>query len=102
MAATPAGVAPAPGKDYGRAARVGLAVLTLINLFNYLDRYVVSSLVESLKKSELALTDTQAGSLVTGFVIVYMLTSPLFGTLGDRRGRPGLLALGVGIWSLAT
>ena len=85
-----------------RGPNAALAVLTFINLFNYLDRYVVASLVESLKKSELALSDTQAGSLVTGFVIVYMLTSPFFGTLGDRRGRPGLLALGVGIWSLAT
>jgi MFS family permease len=85
-----------------RSARAGLLVLTLINLFNYLDRYVVASLVESLKKSELALSDTQAGSLMTGFVIVYMLASPVFGTLGDRRGRPRLLALGVGIWSVAT
>jgi MFS family permease len=86
----------------GRAARIGLAVLTFINLFNYLDRYVVASLVESLKKSELALSDTQAGSLMTGFVLVYMLTSPVFGALGDRKGRPRLLALGVGIWSAAT
>jgi MFS family permease len=39
---------------------------------------------------------------MTGFVLVYMLTSPIFGTLGDRRGRPRLLALGVGIWSVAT
>ena len=39
---------------------------------------------------------------MTGFVLVYMLTSPIFGTLGDRRGRPRLLALGVGIWSAAT
>src|SRR5262249_25855223 len=77
-------------------------ILTFINLFNYLDRYVVASLVESLRKSELSLTDAQAGFLVTGFVIVYMLTSPLFGTLGDRRARPRLLAFGVGIWSLAT
>ena len=85
-----------------RAARIGLAVLTLINLFNYLDRYVVASLVESLKKAPLNLSDTQLGSLMTGFVLVYMLTSPIFGTLGDRRGRPRLLALGVGIWSAAT
>ena len=39
---------------------------------------------------------------MTGFILVYMLTSPVFGTLGDRRGRPRLLAMGVGIWSLAT
>ena len=92
-----------PGAEgASRAARTGLVVLTLINLFNYLDRYVVASLVESLKKSELRLSDAQAGSLMTGFVIVYMLTSPFFGRLGDRRRRPPLLALGVGIWSVAT
>src|SRR5438093_10032213 len=85
-----------------RAARAALVILTLINLFNYLDRYVVASLVESLKKSDLALSDTQAGSLMTGFVIVYMLASPVFGTLGDRRHRPRLLAWGVGLWSAAT
>ena len=86
----------------GAGARAALAILTLINLFNYLDRYVVASLVESLKKAPLLLSDTQAGSLMTGFVIVYMLTSPIFGRLGDRRGRPRLLALGVGVWSVAT
>src|SRR5262249_13087582 len=92
----------AVSKVSGRAAKIGLAVLTLVNLFNYLDRYVVSSLVESLKNSELALTDAQAGSLATAFLVVYMLTSPIFGTLGDRGKRPRLLAIGVGIWSLAT
>src|SRR6266542_3168305 len=91
-----------PLRENNRAPRIALAVLTLINLFNYLDRYVVSSLVESLKKSELQLSDTQLGSLMTGFFLVYMLTSPVFGTLGDRRGRPRLLAMGVGIWSVAT
>src|SRR6266542_3084510 len=91
-----------PLRENNRAPRIALAVLTLINLFNYLDRYVVSSLVESLKKSELRLSDTQLGSLMTGFILVYMLTSPVFGTLGDRRGRPRLLAMGVGIWSVAT
>lgn len=92
-----------PGPEHAsRSARAGLAVLTLINLLNYLDRYVVASLVESLKKSELQLSDAEAGSLMTGFVIVYILTSPIFGRLGDRQRRPPLLALGVGIWSVAT
>src|SRR5712691_9304126 len=91
-----------PPKEDLRPARIALAVLTVINLFNYLDRYVVSSLVESLKKSELRLSDTQLGSLMTGFILVYMLTSPLFGTLGDRKARPKWFAAGVAIWSLAT
>src|SRR2546423_4520363 len=85
-----------------RAARAGLLVLTLINLFNYLDRWIVSALAESMKHSELRLSDAQLGSLMTGFLIVYMLAAPLFGSLGDKRSRPRLLSLGVGIWSIAT
>ncbi len=92
----PLEVAPLPG------ARLALAVLTLTNFVNYLDRYVVSSLVESLRHSELHLSDTELGALVTGFILVYMLASPVFGTLGDRRRRPPLIAAGVAIWSVAT
>ncbi len=86
----------------GSAARAALIILTAINLFNYLDRFVVSALVESLKKSSLHASDGQLGLLATAFIVVYMLTSPIFGTLGDRKPRPRLLAAGVAIWSLAT
>jgi len=85
-----------------RAPGIALAVLTLVNLFNYLDRFVVSALAESLKTPPLSLSDTQLGSLFTGFIVVYMLTSPVFGRLGDRGARPRLLAIGVAIWSVAT
>lgn len=86
-----------------RGAVLSLAVLTFINLFNYLDRYVVAALAETLKKApELRLTDTQLGLLMTGFVIVYMAASPFFGWLGDRGRRPRWMAAGVAVWSLAT
>jgi len=85
-----------------RAAIYALTVLTFINLFNYVDRWVVSAVLESLKHSELHLTDTQLGFLPTGFLIVYTLTSPIFGTLGDRKSRPPLIAVGVALWSIAT
>src|ERR1043165_6661351 len=85
-----------------RAAGYTLAVLTLINLFNYLDRWVIAALVESLRKSELHLTDTELGFIASGFIIIYTLASPVFGTLGDRRARPPLIAFGVMIWSIAT
>lgn len=101
MPHTPA--APAtPGPLLSGPAGRALLVLSLVNLFNYLDRFVVSALAESLKHSELALSDTQLGLLMTGFVVVYMLASPVFGGLGDRRARPPLVALGVFVWSLAT
>src|SRR5256885_14646235 len=52
--------------------------------------------------SELRLSDAQLGSLMTGFLVVYTATAPLFGSLGDTRARPRLLGLGVAIWSVAT
>src|SRR5438876_4614974 len=55
-----------------------------------------------MKNSELQLSDTQLGSLMTGFIVVYMLAAPLFGALGDRARRTRLIALGVAVWSLAT
>jgi MFS family permease len=85
-----------------RAAGYTLGVLTLINFLNYVDRWIIAALLESIRKSELHLNDTQLGLIGSGFIIVYMITSPLFGTLGDRRSRPPLIALGVMIWSIAT
>jgi len=84
-----------------RRASYALAVLTFINLFNYVDRWVLSAVVEPLRL-DLGLNDTQLGFLNTGFILIYTLTSPIFGRLGDRKARPPLIALGVGIWSLAT
>src|ERR1044071_2328822 len=85
-----------------RAAGYTLGVLTLINFLNYVDRWIIAALPEWIRKSELHLNDTQLGLIGSGFIIVYMVTSPLFGTLGDRRSRPPLIALGVMIWSIAT
>src|SRR2546430_2619653 len=90
------------GSDFARLGRRALAVLTLINPFTYLDRWSVARLAESMKHSELRLSDTQLGSLMTGFIIVYMIAAPLFGSLGDARSRTRLLGLGVAIWSVAT
>lgn len=82
-------------------AGYALAVLTFINLFNYLDRWILSAVLESIKR-DLHFTDTELGALATGFIVVYMVTSPLFGILGDRSRRPPLIAMGVAIWSVAT
>lgn len=89
-------------KPWLHSAGWGLAILSFINLFNYLDRYLVSALVERLKHSELALTDAELGSLMSGFLAVYTLAAPIFGALGDRRARPRLIAFGVACWSVAT
>ena len=93
---------PPVGRTVVARGGAALAVLTGINLLNYLDRWIVAALAESMKHSELRLSDAQLGSLMTGFLVVYMATAPLFGSLGDRRSRPRLLGLGVAIWSVAT
>ncbi len=89
-------------KPWMATANIGLAILAVINLLSYMDRYVVAGVLESLKHSNLGLTDTNLGSLMTGFLLVYTFLAPVFGALGDRRSRPRLIALGVACWSFAT
>ncbi|KAM3567866.1 hypothetical protein VYU27_009995, partial [Nannochloropsis oceanica] len=84
-------------------ARFALAVLTLINLLNYVDRYVPSA-VKDLIKEDLNLTDAQTSYPLTGMILVYMIFSPLFGWLADYQilGRRPLLTAAVVFWSAAT
>ena len=95
---------PPVDRDFVRLGTRALVVLTLINMFNYVDRYVVPPLFESLRRDPVMghPTDARLGWLMTAFLLVYMLTSPLFGTLGDRMSRMRLIAFGVALWSLAT
>jgi MFS transporter, Spinster family, sphingosine-1-phosphate transporter len=50
----------------------------------------------------MGLSDKAFGFLGTAFFLVYFLTSPVFGYLGDRFGRIRLMAAGAVLWSLAT
>lgn len=78
-----------------------LALLTGINLINYLDRYVIAAVGPKLQE-DLELSDFQFGLVINAFMIGYFATSPLFGALGDRRPRKGLISAGIAIFSLAT
>ena len=78
-----------------------LLVLFGVNLLNYIDRQVPFAVFPPLKAA-LALSDTQLGLLGAAFMWVYLASAPIFGLLADRTARPRLVALGVGIWSLAT
>jgi MFS family permease len=95
-----------PTADSSRSSRrpavLALAALTAINLLNYLDRYVVSAVLPELKRAPMGLSDLKLGTLMSGFLIVYLLAAPVFGRLGDRGSRTRPIALGVFLWSLAT
>jgi MFS family permease len=78
-----------------------LFILTGLNLFNYVDRFVLSAVLTPLQK-DLGINDGQAGRLMTAFMIGYFFTSPFFGWLGDRYSRKWLIAAGIFVWSLGT
>jgi MFS family permease len=62
----------------GTSSRAGYAllILTLINLVNYLDRYIVASALPSIQR-DLGINNTQSGLLGTVFIVVFMLASPV-------------------------
>lgn len=78
-----------------------LAVLTGLNLLDYLDRTILGAVLPPLR-AELGLNYEQAGTIGTAFMLGYFLTSPIFGYLGDRLARRHLVAAGVFIWSFGT
>ena len=78
-----------------------LLILASLNLLDYLDRFLLASLGPWIK-ADLGLSNTAFGFLGTAFILVYFLTSPLFGYLGDRWGRLRLMSGGAVVWSLAT
>ena len=91
---------PVPG------ARKAVALLLLINLFNYIDRYVLAAVESQVEHDFFPVknADTMAkmGSLATAFLVSYMVAAPIFGWLADRMSRWLLVAVGVILWSLAS
>lgn len=110
-------------------ARSALALLLLINLFNYIDRQVLSALIGPIKRaffgengeviaagggslnavihwsqSRLGFKpeDALLGLLGTAFMLTYMIGAPVFARLAESRSRWALVAWGVIFWSFAS
>jgi MFS transporter, Spinster family, sphingosine-1-phosphate transporter len=78
--------------------RTALALLTLLNLLNYIDRSVLNA-VQPLIQSEFHVTDAQIGRLTTVFLVFYTISAPVMGPLADRYSRRLIIALGAFAWS---
>jgi len=85
--------------------RLALGLLLLINLFNYIDRYILAAVLPNIGDAMLLgdpHADQKKGWLATAFLMAYMFASPLFGYLADRFSRWLLVGAGVALWSLAS
>ena len=95
-------------------AWVVLAMLGFIYIFNFLDRQLMSVLIESIKKdpafattlpdgTTVGLTDAQMGWM-TGFwfALVYTVLGVVVGFMADRTSRRNILYAGATLWSAFT
>lgn len=80
-------------------AWVVLAMLAFIYIFNFLDRQLMSTLIESIKK-DTGFTDKQMG-FMTGFnfALFYTVFGVIVGFLADRTSRRNILFAGAFLWS---
>jgi MFS family permease len=79
-----------------------LLMLTLVYVFNFIDRQVLVILQESIKK-ELHLSDAQLG-LLSGFAfaLFYVTLGIPIARLADKTNRRNTVAISLGIWSIMT
>lgn len=82
-------------------ARFALGVLLLINILNYADRYVLPAILPKIR-ADLGLTPVEEGLLGSSFLLVYAFATLPLGIWADRGIRKNIVALCVGIWSVAT
>jgi MFS family permease len=73
------------------AAKTALLLLLGVNLFNYIDRYVLAAVEPEIQAHFFAPDDPNAhaltGLLGTAFLVTYMISAPIFGWLADRMSR---------------
>jgi MFS family permease len=91
-----------PGLFSEATRRYALGVLIVVYTFNFIDRQILSILMEPIKQ-DLGLSDTQLG-LLSGFAF-----AAFYATLGipiaryaDRSNRRNLIALALAVWSAMT
>ena len=78
--------------------KIALALLTALNLLNYIDRSVLFA-VQDLLKAEFHRSDTAFGVLTSVFFVFYMCAAPFVGPLADRYSRKVIISVGAIFWS---
>lgn len=91
----PTDLRPLPG------AWLVVALLWIVGCLNYLDRIMLTAMRESIRAA-IPMGDDEFGGLMTVFLWVYALLSPVGGWCADRFGRSRVIALSAGVWSAVT
>ncbi|MCP4036310.1 MAG: MFS transporter [bacterium] len=79
-----------------------LGVLFIVYVFNFMDRQVLSILIENIK-SDLQLSDTQIGFLGGfAFSLMYTFAGIPIARYADRASRRNVVALGLVVWTSFT
>lgn len=99
-AATPPAFAGAVPYPASAQAWYLVFVLLLFYIFSFIDRQIISLLVEPIKR-DLQVSDTQIGLLQGfAFALFYTLFGIPIGRLADRMNRKSIVAVGIIAWSL--
>lgn len=78
-----------------------IAVLTLLNLANYLDRYLIAPLGPYIQK-DLGLNDTALGLLGSSYLWGFLAASLAIGAITRRWSRKTILLVSATAWMVAT
>ncbi len=84
-----------------KQAGFAFAVLLTINVLNYADRSVLSAVLPKIQV-EFQLSNTELGLLASSFLFIYAIATLPLGIWADRSPRKNIVALCVGLWSIAT
>ncbi|MCY4041929.1 MAG: MFS transporter [Gammaproteobacteria bacterium] len=86
----------------GTYAKYVLFVMTIVYVFNFIDRQILSILAEPIK-ADLGLSDADLGFLYgTAFAVFYAVFGIPLGRLADTWHRVRLVSIGLSFWSLMT
>lgn len=90
---------PRYSKDYTHYV---LGVLTVVYVFNFIDRQIFAILAQSIK-TDLHLSDIEIGALSgVAFGIFYATLGIPIARLADRYSRVNIIAISLAVWSLMT
>ena len=90
-----------PGSTKGTSTHGWFAVIWLIYLIDYADRFAISAVLPAIKR-EFALTDTQLGLMSGSLFLGLAILAVPCGLAVDRFSRKYMITMMTLVWSVAT